>query len=136
MASSNPLPTVGMGPLYGITQLSPSVTAYTGVTGPYLSITSAGPSGSSQQEHAFPERPGQPECQSYLRTGACKYGPTCKYHHPPEWIAPTTNYMLSPLGLPLRPVSITFSVFFTTNEFRCPKKLFMTDELVLVNERI
>ncbi|CAA2983168.1 zinc finger CCCH domain-containing 34 [Olea europaea subsp. europaea] len=112
VASSNPLPTVGMGPLYGITQLSPSVTAYTGVTGPYLSITSAGPSGSSQQEHAFPERPGQPECQSYLRTGACKYGPTCKYHHPPEWIAPTTNYMLSPLGLPLRPgapVCISYS---------------------------
>ncbi|CAI9779770.1 unnamed protein product [Fraxinus pennsylvanica] len=103
VVSSDPQPTVGAGPIYGITQLSPSATAYTGVTVPYLSITSAGLSDGPQQEHAFPGRPGQPECQYYLRTGECKHGPTCKYHHPPEWNAPTTNYVLSPLGLPLRP---------------------------------
>ncbi|KAI3469417.1 hypothetical protein Pfo_026080 [Paulownia fortunei] len=100
-ASPSTQPTVGAGPIYGITQLSPSATAY---TGPYLSITSsAGPSSSSQKEHAFPERPGQPECQYYLRTGDCKFGTTCKYHHPPEWSAPKTNFVLSPMGLPLRP---------------------------------
>ncbi|KAK6146163.1 hypothetical protein DH2020_020032 [Rehmannia glutinosa] len=67
MASPSTQPTVGSGPIYGITQLSPSSTAY---TGPYVSITSAaGPSSSSHTEHAFPERPGQPECQYYLRTG-------------------------------------------------------------------
>ncbi|KAG8369998.1 hypothetical protein BUALT_Bualt14G0071900 [Buddleja alternifolia] len=94
-------PAVGGGPIYGITQLSPSATAY---TGPYVSITSsAGPSSSSQKEHAFPERPGQPECQYYLRTGDCKFGPTCKYHHPSEWSAPKSNFVLSPIGLPLRP---------------------------------
>ncbi|KAK6146161.1 hypothetical protein DH2020_020030 [Rehmannia glutinosa] len=101
MASPSTQPTVGSGPIYGITQLSPSSTAY---TGPYVSITSAaGPSSSSHKEHAFPERPGQPECQYYLRTGDCKFGSTCKYHHPPEWSAPRTNFSLSPMGLPLRP---------------------------------
>ncbi|XP_022849230.1 zinc finger CCCH domain-containing protein 32-like [Olea europaea var. sylvestris] len=84
-----------------ITQFSPSAVAY---IGPYPSITSsAGPSGSNQKEQAFPERPGQPECQYYLKTGDCKFGSTCKYHHPPEWSAPKTNFGLSPIGLPLRP---------------------------------
>ncbi|KAL8515597.1 hypothetical protein ACS0TY_014332 [Phlomoides rotata] len=92
---------VGGAPVYGITQLSPSATAY---TGPYLSITSsAGPSSSSQKEHAFPQRPGHPECQHYLRTGDCKFGATCKYHHPIELSASKTSFVLSPVGLPLRP---------------------------------
>ncbi|KAK6130487.1 hypothetical protein DH2020_035745 [Rehmannia glutinosa] len=101
VASPGTQPAVGASPIYGITQLSPSATAY---TGPYLSITSsAGPSSSNLKEHAFPERPGQPECQYYLRTGDCKFGATCKYHHPPEWSAAKINFVLSPMGLPLRP---------------------------------
>ncbi|KAG6432155.1 hypothetical protein SASPL_103729 [Salvia splendens] len=100
-ASPSTQQTIGAGPVYGITQLSPSAAAY---TGPYLSITSsAGPSSSIQKEQAFPERPGQPECQYYLRNGDCKFGATCKYHHPPEWSASRANYILSPMGLPLRP---------------------------------
>ncbi|KAI3992700.1 hypothetical protein MKX01_021661 [Papaver californicum] len=47
----------------------------------------------------FPERTDQPECQYYMKTGTCKFGPTCKYHHPRERTAST----LSPYGLPLRP---------------------------------
>ncbi|XP_075476757.1 zinc finger CCCH domain-containing protein 32-like isoform X2 [Primulina tabacum] len=91
----------GSGTVYGITQLSPQATSY---TGPYFPATSpAGPSSSSQREHAFPERPGQPECQYYLRTGDCKFGSTCKYHHPPEWSEQKTSFMLSSMGLPLRP---------------------------------
>ncbi|KZV23678.1 zinc finger CCCH domain-containing protein 58-like [Dorcoceras hygrometricum] len=94
-------PTGGAGPVYGLAQLSPSATAY---TGPYLSVTSSvGLSSSSLEEHAFPERPGQPECRYYLRTGDCKFGSTCKYHHPPEWNARKTDFMLSLMGLPLRP---------------------------------
>ncbi|KAL1543107.1 zinc finger CCCH domain-containing protein 34-like [Salvia divinorum] len=100
-ASPSTQQTIGAAPVYGITQLSPSTTAY---TGPYLSITSsAGPSSGIQKEQAFPERPGQPECQYYLRNGDCKFGATCKYHHPPEWSASRINYVLSPMGLPLRP---------------------------------
>ncbi|KAL6581934.1 hypothetical protein OROMI_005948 [Orobanche minor] len=100
VATPSTPPAVGGSSVYGITQLSPSATAY---TGPYISITSsAGPSSSSQKEHAFPERPGQPECQYYLRTGDCKFGPTCKYHHSPDWSAQKTSFVLNPMGLPFR----------------------------------
>lgn len=51
----------------------------------------------------FPERPDQPECQYYMKTGNCKFGPTCKYHHPKERIAPLASGTLGPYGLPLRP---------------------------------
>ena len=30
----------------------------------------------------YPERPGQPECTFYVKTGRCKFGATCKFHHP------------------------------------------------------
>ncbi|KAJ8465843.1 hypothetical protein OPV22_028395 [Ensete ventricosum] len=50
----------------------------------------------------FPERPDQPECQYYMKTGGCKYGSSCKYHHPKErnQVAACT---IGPFGLPLRP---------------------------------
>ncbi|CAA0834810.1 Zinc finger CCCH domain-containing protein 32 [Striga hermonthica] len=98
-ASPSTQPTVGGGSIYGITQLSHSSASY---TGPYVT-SSIGQSSSNQKEHAFPKRPGQPECQYYLRTGDCKFGSTCKYHHPREWTAPTMNFSLSPVGLPSRP---------------------------------
>ncbi|KAJ6816576.1 zinc finger CCCH domain-containing protein 5-like [Iris pallida] len=86
--------------LYGSSnQLSPSAPAY---PGPYTALASSGPPSSSQKDHMFPERPGQPECQYYMRTGDCKFGPTCKYHHPPDRI-PRIDCGLNPLGLPLRP---------------------------------
>ncbi|XP_010252579.1 PREDICTED: zinc finger CCCH domain-containing protein 3 [Nelumbo nucifera] len=69
-----------------------------------------GESGSSGQVHLvstsvtnFPERPDQPECQYYMKTGSCKFGSTCKYHHPRERIAPLATSTIGPLGLPLRP---------------------------------
>ncbi|PKA56605.1 Zinc finger CCCH domain-containing protein 3 [Apostasia shenzhenica] len=52
-------------------------------------------------EH-LPERPDQPECQYYMKTGSCKYGSTCKYNHPRER-SPMAAGTLGPLGLPLRP---------------------------------
>ncbi|KAL3653915.1 hypothetical protein CASFOL_003596 [Castilleja foliolosa] len=51
----------------------------------------------------FPERPGLPECQFYLKTGNCKFGPLCKFHHPRERRIHVLNCVLSPIGLPLRP---------------------------------
>ncbi|XP_074326374.1 uncharacterized protein LOC141664343 isoform X2 [Apium graveolens] len=48
----------------------------------------------------FPERPGQPECSFYLKTGDCKYRATCKFHHPKTR---KTTFTLSDRGLPLRP---------------------------------
>ncbi|KAF5753608.1 putative transcription factor C3H family [Helianthus annuus] len=89
--------TIGAGPFYAIApHLSPPVPSY---TGSYLSV----PSSSSKNEHSLPQRPGEPECQYYLKTGDCKFGSSCRYHHPPEWTAPSPNFVLSPMGLPLRP---------------------------------
>ncbi|KAG6554599.1 hypothetical protein Mapa_003617 [Marchantia paleacea] len=55
------------------------------------------------QKDNFPERPGQPECQYYMKTGDCKFGITCKYHHPKDRATPSPTCGLSPIGLPLRP---------------------------------
>ncbi|RID64634.1 hypothetical protein BRARA_E03556 [Brassica rapa] len=54
-------------------------------------------------ESVFPERPGQPECQFYMKTGDCKFGTVCKFHHPRDRQAPPPDCLLSPIGLPLRP---------------------------------
>ncbi|KAL9249625.1 Zinc finger CCCH domain-containing protein [Drosera capensis] len=56
-----------------------------------------------QRENVFPERPGQPECQYYMKTGDCKFGAVCRFHHPKERLIPAPDCLLSPLGLPLRP---------------------------------
>uniref|UniRef100_A0A0E0MLM2 C3H1-type domain-containing protein n=1 Tax=Oryza punctata TaxID=4537 RepID=A0A0E0MLM2_ORYPU len=56
-----------------------------------------------QGENIFPERPDQPECQFYMKTGDCKFGAVCKFHHPKERLVPAPNCALNSLGLPLRP---------------------------------
>ncbi|KAI0523052.1 hypothetical protein KFK09_005442 [Dendrobium nobile] len=53
--------------------------------------------GEPQQYDAYPQRPGKPECQYFMKTGYCKFKATCRYHHPKS--------NLSFLGLPLRPAS-------------------------------
>eukprot|EP00252_Welwitschia_mirabilis_P012997 TRINITY_DN2871_c0_g2_i3.p1 TRINITY_DN2871_c0_g2~~TRINITY_DN2871_c0_g2_i3.p1 ORF type:complete len:429 (+),score=89.39 TRINITY_DN2871_c0_g2_i3:212-1498(+) len=61
------------------------------------------PSSATHREAMFPERPGQPECQFYMKTGDCKFGMTCRFHHPKDRIPPTANCGLNHLGLPIRP---------------------------------
>lgn len=113
--SPNSQPTIGSGQLYGIRHLYPAAPTYTGA---YQTLPSSfGPSSSSQKELSFPERPGQPECQYYMRTGDCKFGSSCRYHHPPELVAPPSNVVLSPMGLPLRPVSLFFQSFHIMMHF-------------------
>ncbi|CAA2983436.1 zinc finger CCCH domain-containing protein ZFN-like isoform X1 [Olea europaea var. sylvestris] len=56
-----------------------------------------------QRDNEFPERPGQPECQFYMKTGDCKFGAVCKFHHPRDRLIPIPDCVLSPIGLPLRP---------------------------------
>ncbi|KAG5537085.1 hypothetical protein RHGRI_024509 [Rhododendron griersonianum] len=51
----------------------------------------------------FPERPGQPECTYFLKTGDCKYRSACKFHHPKYRIPKTATFAMSDKGLPLRP---------------------------------
>ncbi|XVE77666.1 hypothetical protein DITRI_Ditri13aG0080600 [Diplodiscus trichospermus] len=94
-------PAAGATSLYGLTQLSSSTPS---LAGPYPSLSSStGLASSNQKEQMFPERPGEPECQYYLRTGDCKFGFSCRYHHPRDRVVPQTNCILSPMGLPLRP---------------------------------
>lgn len=50
----------------------------------------------------FPERPGQPDCHHYMKTGDCKFGTYCKFHHPKDR-AMSLPCSLNPLGLPCRP---------------------------------
>ena len=42
--------------------------------------------------------------QYYLKTGTCKFGPTCKFHHPREKAGIAGRVQLNTLGYPLRPV--------------------------------
>ncbi|KAG8054204.1 hypothetical protein GUJ93_ZPchr0001g30129 [Zizania palustris] len=55
------------------------------------------------RENVFPDRPDQPECQYYMKTGDCKFGAVCKFHHPRVRSMPPPDCLLSPVGLPLRP---------------------------------
>lgn len=91
--------------MYGLSQLGSSPPAFFGAYS-HLPPSSAGPSGSIVREQKFPERPGQPDCKYYMRTGDCKYGPSCRYNHMPDWDVAKSNCALSALGLPLRPVWI------------------------------
>ncbi|XBJ21421.1 hypothetical protein VPH35_012077 [Triticum aestivum] len=52
-------------------------------SGVYDSLTRSD-NGVEQQEESimYPERPGEPECNHYMRQGYCKFQMNCKYHHP------------------------------------------------------
>ncbi|XP_071731728.1 zinc finger CCCH domain-containing protein 67-like isoform X2 [Rutidosis leptorrhynchoides] len=51
----------------------------------------------------YPERPGQPDCSYFMKTGDCKYRTTCKFNHPKSRSTRNTPSVLSDKGLPLRP---------------------------------
>lgn len=59
----------------------------------------------------FPERPGQPDCSYFLKTGDCKFRSNCKYHHPKDRISKSPPVVLSDKGLPLRPVMVSHFFF-------------------------
>ncbi|KAL0730152.1 hypothetical protein Bca4012_026245 [Brassica carinata] len=97
MPSPGTQPSMGSSSVYGIRPLSPSAPVY--------------PSGSSSNtEQSFPQRPGQPECQYFMRTGDCKFGNSCRFHHPMEAASPK-GVALSHIGLPLRPGTAQCSHF-------------------------
>ena len=53
----------------------------------------------------YPQRPGQPDCSYFLKTGDCKYKANCRFNHPKFQSSKSTSCALSDKGLPLRPVS-------------------------------
>lgn len=76
----------------------------------------------------FPERPGEPECSFFLKTGDCKFKSHCKFHHPKNRITKLPPCNLSDKGLPLRPVSYMTLISFTpspqfTDDYIPKKKL-------------
>ncbi|KAL0699388.1 hypothetical protein Bca4012_055510 [Brassica carinata] len=97
MPSPGTQPSIGSSSVYGVAPLSPPGTAYTGT------YQSGGPSLTTSKEQSFPQRPDQPECQYFMRTGDCKFGASCRYHHPVDAVQPQTGVLLSSIGLPLRP---------------------------------
>lgn len=47
-----------------------------------LNQVSSSDQSSSMMLHVLPQRPDEPDCIYFLRNGRCKYGATCRYHHP------------------------------------------------------
>jgi hypothetical protein len=43
----------------------------------------------------YPDRPGEPECPFYVKTGSCKFGANCKFHHTKD-ITPSMQGPASP----------------------------------------
>ncbi|KAL6988886.1 hypothetical protein U1Q18_014637 [Sarracenia purpurea var. burkii] len=104
-SSENQQQTGGNNQIYGtLRQIEATNAGSQGIHSPYRS-GSVPPLGyyALQRENVFPERPGQSECQFYMKTGDCKFGAVCRFHHPRERLIPTPDCVLSPIGLPLRP---------------------------------
>ena len=40
--------------------------------------------GETMDSGSYPERPGEPDCSYYMRTGLCRFGATCRFNHPPN----------------------------------------------------
>ncbi|KAL2495674.1 Zinc finger CCCH domain-containing protein 37 [Forsythia ovata] len=70
----------------------------------------------------YPQRPGHPECDYYMKTGVCKFGENCKFHHPIDRSAPTAsakesvqqNVKLTLAGLPRREGAIHCPYYMKT----------------------
>lgn len=47
-----------------------------------LRVTDGPDKGSNTAQNVYPDRPGEPDCSYYMRTGTCAYGSNCRYNHP------------------------------------------------------
>ncbi|KAK7317441.1 hypothetical protein RJT34_01681 [Clitoria ternatea] len=69
-------------------------------------------------EAIYPQRPGQIECDFYMKTGECKFGERCKYHHPIDRSAPSlskqASVKLTPAGLPRREGAVICPYYLKT----------------------
>ncbi|GAY50169.1 hypothetical protein CUMW_124640 [Citrus unshiu] len=111
-SSENLQQTSGNSQIYGASrQTEPSNSGSQGTMSPFRSGSIPVGFYALQRESVFPERPDQPECQFYMKTGDCKFGAVCRFHHPRERLLPVPDCVLSPIGLPLRPVKRTFTVY-------------------------
>ncbi|AQK98703.1 zinc finger CCCH type domain-containing protein ZFN-like 2 [Zea mays] len=88
---------------YGSSQQGEASAGNQGMLSPYRSSSFPVPQYALQRDNVFPERPDEPECQYYMKTGDCKFGAVCKFHHPRVRSQPPPDCVLSPMGLPIRP---------------------------------
>lgn len=70
-------------------------------------------------ETIYPQRPGQLECDYYMKTGECKFSERCKYHHPIDRSAPSlakqaATVKLTPAGLPRREGAVICPYYLKT----------------------
>lgn len=70
-------------------------------------------------EAIYPQRPGQIECDYYMKTGECKFAERCKFHHPIDRSAPSlskqaTAVKLTPAGLPRREGAVICPYYLKT----------------------
>ncbi|CAA7016251.1 unnamed protein product [Microthlaspi erraticum] len=69
----------------------------------------------------YPQRPGQPECDFYMKTGECKFGERCRFHHPADRLSATIkpasqqpNVKLSLAGYPRREGALNCPYYMKT----------------------
>ncbi|KAK6934775.1 Zinc finger, CCCH-type [Dillenia turbinata] len=70
----------------------------------------------------YPQRPGQIECDFYMKTGECKFGERCKFHHPIDRSVPPSSttkqqqgVKLTLAGLPRREGETICSYYLKTS---------------------
>ncbi|KAM7269591.1 hypothetical protein ACFE04_025088 [Oxalis oulophora] len=63
----------------------------------------------------YPQRPGHAECDYYMKTGVCKFGETCRFHHPIDRSASAAlDIKLTLAGLPRREGSVHCPYYMKT----------------------
>ncbi|XP_020571424.1 zinc finger CCCH domain-containing protein 37-like isoform X1 [Phalaenopsis equestris] len=70
----------------------------------------------------YPQRPGEIECDYYMRTGHCKFGERCRFHHPVDRSIPNATSAKQPqesvkltlAGLPRREGSVACPFYMKT----------------------
>jgi hypothetical protein len=64
----------------------------------------------------YPQRPSEPDCSFFMKTGECSFGPSCRFNHPPNRVPSVISrpssivaaaVKLSLAGLPRREVKYT-----------------------------
>ncbi|CAA6665856.1 unnamed protein product [Spirodela intermedia] len=107
---------------------SPSANLSIGVINPAVSLLSNIDTRFSQTSLGvgpilYPQRPGQTECDFYIKTGQCKFGERCKFHHPIDRSALASSVLkqsadqsikLTPAGLPRREGAIICPYYMKT----------------------
>lgn len=82
-----------------------------------LAINENQDGGGVAQSNLYPDRPGEPDCIYYLRTGLCGYGSNCRFNHP-KYISQVIKHFLLHVGHSLDTV-IAFDSSVVRREFCC-----------------